>query len=169
MDVTTWLAICGTIMGAVALGWNISRDLRDRAKLVVDAFIGKRVPMGESSRVDALHDEFIMTVTNVGRRSIWVTGWGAVRRKGTEGPPGRYVVPGALPRVLGEGEYVMEHTTDLSILSPEIARVFAWDSIGRKWNLPRRQLRKLQAQAKELALSPASRQARRSQGELDHD
>ena len=158
MDVTTWLAICGTITGAIALGWNIGRDLRDCAKLTLSAYIGKRVRIGTGElQAEDLQDRFILTMTNVGRRPIWLTSWGGMRSKSA----GKYrgflmpcrVLP-ILPRVLGEGDYCFDDTTDFSVLSRDVQEIHVTDSTYRKWRLKKKTLRRLQARAKEMGLIP---------------
>jgi hypothetical protein len=49
-----------------------------------------------------------------------------------------------LPKALKEGENAVEQTGDLSLLVDGAKRIYAWDSAGKKWSLPRRKFRKLQ-------------------------
>jgi hypothetical protein len=74
MDLTTLFAFCGVILSTVALTWNIMRDLNDRARLKLDAIIGKFYP----DHTD--RDYFVITMTNIGRRPIVVKSWGYLRK-----------------------------------------------------------------------------------------
>jgi hypothetical protein len=57
-----------------------------------------------------------------------------------------------LPKALKEAEYAVEQTSDLSLLVDGAKGIYAWDSTGKKWRLPRRELRRLQREAKSCQL-----------------
>ena len=53
--------------------------------------------------------------------------------------------------MLEEGESHEELTDEpLKILGNDVKRIIAWDSAGREWKLPRKRLRELKKEAKEL-------------------
>ena len=119
---TTVAAVWGATIATIALIWNIIRDARDRGMIKVGAMIGKMYP-------DHTDREYlVITMINVGRRPVTVKGWGGMKRRDAKGLPGLVVTPRGLPRVLKEGEDHMEFTDDLSILSPEIRKIYVWDA-----------------------------------------
>ena len=137
MDVTKLLAIWGAIFSTVAIAWNIVRDVNDRGRLKIDAMIGKMFP----DHTDKNY--LVITITNIGRRPILVKGWGGMKKKAVKGARGIFIVPQGLPRMLKEGEYHTEFTEDLTILSPELEKIYVWDSTGKYWKVSRKNLRRL--------------------------
>ena len=137
MDITKFLAVWGAILSTVAITWNIIRDARDKGSLKVEAMIGKMVP----DHTD--RDYLIITITNIGRRPVLVKGWGGMKKKNVKGARGLFVVPRGLPRMLKEGEYHTEFTDDLSILSPDLEKIYVWDSAGKEWKVSRKNLNRL--------------------------
>lgn len=51
-ELTTTLATYGAILSTVAIVWNIYRDLTDRSRLQLTAFIGFVVPLVEAPKTD---------------------------------------------------------------------------------------------------------------------
>jgi hypothetical protein len=146
MDLTKILALIGTILSTVAVTWNIMRNAKDRARLKLDAMIGKISPL----HTDRTY--FTITMTNIGSRPIMVKNWGYYFKKTptdkmsaiimvNTGLPG---IPG-LPRMLKEGEFHTEFTEDLSMLESNVIKVNVSDSRGRKWCLSKKVLRRLRA------------------------
>jgi len=137
VDVTKFLAIWGAIVSSIAITWNVLRDIRDKGRLKIDAMIGKMVP----DHTD--RDYLVITITNIGCRPVLVKGWGGMKKKSTKGARGLFIVPRDLPRMLKEGEYHIEFTEDLSILSPELEKIYVWDSTGKEWRVTRKNLKRL--------------------------
>lgn len=66
MKLFPFLAVWGAIVSTIALTWNIIRDIRDKGKLKLNAFIGKMFPDPKDK------DYLVVTIANVGRRPIFV-------------------------------------------------------------------------------------------------
>jgi len=78
-----------------------------------------------------------------------------MKKKSVKGARGIFIAPRGLPRMLKEGEYHMEFTVDLSILSPELQKIYVWDSAGKEWKVSRKNLKRLFRDA-ERVTSPNS-------------
>ncbi len=142
-EATALLAVWGAVLSSVAIIWNILRDTKDKGKLKLDAMIGKFYP-------DHTDKEYlVVTMTNVGRRPLLVKGWGG-KEKGVPGGKKQYdyIIPVGLPRMLKEGEYHVEVTPDLGILSSELEYICAWDSAGKEWKVSQKKLEELVDSAK---------------------
>lgn len=135
--VTTFLAIWGAVVSTIAIIWNIRRDLADRGKLHVVCYRGHTV--GDSTAGDAKL-RLVYNVTNTGRRPILVTHIGGAFTKESH-----FIVPtrGQMPRMLQPTEYLLEYSEDLSVLERKPQALWAIDSTGKHWKIPRRQLRQL--------------------------
>ncbi|MCG3771369.1 MAG: hypothetical protein JW384_02555 [Nitrosomonadaceae bacterium] len=135
MDLTSFLAAWGALCSSAAIGWNLYRDLNDRGKLKVNCYIGKIVSQ------DGLQDEqeyLVWNVINVGRRPIMVHTIGGENQKD------HFLLPHCpLPRMLAPGEYLLEYTSDLSILGPQLKKLTVVDTTGKSYAAPHRQVRRL--------------------------
>lgn len=159
MDVTTELAIYGALVSTFALGWNTYRDLRDRAKLKVSARIsrltvdgqGRWLAITSAAHAQALPQHYIvMTVANVGRRPVVWQGWGG-RYHGWKNKQffiADQNLPNYLPKRLEEGD---SHTACTELTNFEnVRKFFMWDASGKKWKVPRRELKKLKKEAEQI-------------------
>lgn len=158
MDGTAIAAIYGAIVSTFAVGWNIYRDSRDRARLELSTMVGFLIK-GRNQQRTVSHafalktwperfkgtsPELFLTITNVGKRPVVVQGW-AIQADRQKAGSDNFLYPfTALPKSLKEGEYAVERTGDLSLLVNGAKKIYAWDSSGKKWALPRREFRKLQ-------------------------
>jgi hypothetical protein len=157
-DLTTTVAIYGALLSTIAVGWNVYRDFHDRAKLKLSTMLGH--PTESRGQVTLVSHEFaiqtwpdrfvgarpkvFVTITNVGKRPVIAQGW-AIRVDRKKTGNDNFIYPlSVLPKVLKEGEYAVESTDDLPIMTDCATGIFAWDSTGKKWRLPRRVFRKLQ-------------------------
>jgi hypothetical protein len=120
---TDILAFYGAVLSSLAITWNIYRDLTERGKLHVHCYLGKIA--GPNLPPDD-KDYLVYSVTNTGRKPIQVTHIGGARR-------GKdfIVIPRSLPKMLSPGEYVLEYTSDLSVLDTSLRFLAAWDSLNR--------------------------------------
>ncbi|MBI3933376.1 MAG: hypothetical protein HY316_01705 [Acidobacteria bacterium] len=153
VGVTDILAIYGAILASVGLGWNLYRDLLDRARLKVKANVRRIVQSADgkwySVRPDlpvvGASDQLfiVMNVTNVGRRPIQWIGWGGEYHKPVNGKKSFVIIPIELPRTLGESDWHTEHTAELNPADENLKRLFIWDSSGKNWRLSRWQMNKL--------------------------
>lgn len=158
MDGTAVAAIYGAVVSTFAVVWNVYRDSHDRARLELSTMVGFLTKGGNQHNIVAhafalekwpeqfkgSSPELFLTITNVGKRPVVVQGWAIqTDRKKTRNDNFVYK-PTTLPKALKEGEYAVERTGDLSLLMDGAKRIYAWDSAGNKWSLPRRKFRKLQ-------------------------
>ncbi len=145
MDLTPILALWGTIVSTIAITWNILRGLEDRKKLKIEANIGTILP-GDPNK-----NYFYVSMTNIGRRPVFVTGWGTDLKKEKEekGKRAVFIKARNLPKLLKDGEAHMEYIDNLSIFSRKIKNVKIWDSTGKSWKISRKNLKLLLKNAKE--------------------
>ena len=107
MSSTELLAIIGAIGSAVAITWNFIKAIQDRAKLKVTAMVGRIIPH------HADQDYLIITIINIGRRPVLVTGWGGKMKRSVKGKRVFKIIPHVPFSVFKEGEYRDEYTNDL--------------------------------------------------------
>lgn len=153
MDLTPILALWGTIVSTIAITWNILRGLEDRKKLKIEANIGTILPGNPNKKY------FYVSMTNIGRRPVFVTGWGTdlKKEKKEKGKRAVFIKARNLPKLLKDGEAHMEYIDNLSIFSRKIKNVKIWDSTGKSWKISRKNLKLLLKNAKEaLQQSQAS-------------
>ncbi|MFZ0563080.1 MAG: hypothetical protein WAM43_15800 [Terriglobales bacterium] len=163
ISITSLLAAYGAILSSVGLGWNLYRDLHDRARLKVIAHprriaqsalgdkvyaVAPRLPVVASEQLFVLMD-----VTNVGRRPVRWDGWGGKYYKPVNGKSSFLVVPKHLPKMLYEGESHCEFASDMVAGIENVKQMFVWDAAGKNWYLSRRNLKKLK---EEIAASGAA-------------
>jgi len=138
MSIIGLLAILGVCLSALAITWNILRDINDKGKLQSKVMIGRLYPDHTDKKY------LVITITNIGRRPLLVQGWGGEEKKKAKGKKRYiYIIPYGLPRMLKEGESWVERTEDLSILSSNLKRICVWDSTGKYLNVRRKDMRRL--------------------------
>ena len=132
--VTMALAIWGAVLSTAAITWNIIRDRGDRGRLEVKCYPGKLV--GGIERDEKLY--LVYHVTNIGRRDVIVTHIGGAMTDNEH-----FLVPQAkVPCTLKPGEYLSQRA-DISILDGSPKALWAIDSLGKHWQLPKKVLRGL--------------------------
>jgi hypothetical protein len=155
ITLTGLLALYGAVLSSIGLGWNLYRDLHDRARLKLTAQLRRIVPsalgggqiysvspdLPIEGRSDILY--VFMTVTNVGRRPVRWNGWGGEYSKPVNGGKSFVVVPVGLPKMLNEGESHSEFTDEVHGKIDNIRRLKVWDASGKSWYVPWRMFRKL--------------------------
>ena len=136
IDLTTILAIWGAFLSSVLAGWTLYRDLTDRGKIRLYCYVGNIIGGPESSETDYL----FWRVVNIGRGSVLVTSVG-----GALSEKNFMINPRTLPKMLVPGDYLSEYTDDLSILDKDLKYLCAWDSLGKVYKAPRKQLNRLKS------------------------
>ncbi len=129
MAVTSFLAIWGAILSTVAVTWNIIRDRNDKGKIRLTGYIGKVIPGNPEER------KLVVTITNIGRRPIRITGWGATKKKQAIDKRCLFILGRHLPVTLKEGDEVVEINDDLTLLSEDIKTLYAIDSTSKMWKM----------------------------------
>lgn len=159
-DETKLVAFYGALVATFTVGWNVYRDLHEQARLKLSTMVGHSIKNGVISHAFAIEEwpekfkniapSLYLTITNVGRRVVIVQNW-TIRTDRSKTGKDHYFYPlFALPKALKEGEYVVEHTDDLSLLLDGAKQIYAWDSCGKKWSLPRHEFRKLREEVRNI-------------------
>lgn len=149
-------------MSSVTFGWNLMRDVRDRAKLKVFIKV-RRVGVGPSGMGFAVAPDLpvagaspelylVMRVVNVGRRPMLWEGWGGRFSKPVNDRTGFTIIGEHLPKMLNERETHSEKTVLSTDWLANVDRIFMWDASGKHWGLSRRALNKLKAEAGRAAI-----------------
>ena len=163
-DITRFLALWGAILSSIGLGWNLYRDLHDRAKLKVSAGI-KRFVTGADGRAFAIAHNLpvegvsnqayvVISMTNVGRRPAMVKGWGGRYRNPVNGKRAFTIIGIDLPKMLKEGEYHFEYTDNFNAVGENVKSLYVWDSSGKEWRLPKRELENLKQEVRTIQRAP---------------
>lgn len=150
MTVTTFLAVYGSMLSSVTLGWNFYRDYLDRPRVNVPASIS-RYGIGEDGRPflsapdlnianTSSKPVLAITAANVGRRPVKLRGWGGKWKPSptkslVPDRPMFTVIPLGLPKVLDESDDHTELTDEVDIVD-RAENMFVFDSAGRHWYLP---------------------------------
>jgi hypothetical protein len=165
-NLTTFFAIYAALLSSFTFGWNIFRDLLDKAKLKVSARLGRLARNEVTGQYYAVNPDIpvhgaseqlfvFVDVTNVGRRPVRWDGWGGKHSKKEAGKDSFSVIPLALPKMLNEGDSHVEWTPELHGNMDNVREIFVWDASGKHWHLSNRHLKKLKEQVrKQLASGP---------------
>jgi hypothetical protein len=142
--VTTFLAIWGALLSTVLAAWNIYKDIRDRGNIRVEAYLTEWEEKDEETgKLDTKY-EVEITLTNIGRRPVIVTSIGVrrdSRRLKSRGFSEMYFDVRILPKSLDPGEFVsIERDKLFFLVDSEYDRLFARDSLGRYYFLPKAEL-----------------------------
>jgi len=150
---TRVLAIWGAFLSSVGLGWNLYRDLIDRARLKPEAYVRRIVQAGGSGWYAARPDLelegasekvfVVMNVINRGRRQIVWQGWGGKHHKRPGLKEGFVIIPRNLPKLLRDGETHSDFTDALISRIEDVKELFVWDATGKKWHITKRNFREL--------------------------
>jgi hypothetical protein len=173
------VATLSLVVAAVALVWNIKNYYRDRARLKIEAMVGRIFPppmdprlvnvinsgagptlhkyapdllkeLLENSRMDTDKPLLIITLTNEGRRPILAQKIGFELKNRIDGAIGGILLTRFLPKKLEESESVTEWTDSMEFLTKNLKKISAWDSTGKEWRLPENSLKSIIRQADEL-------------------
>jgi hypothetical protein len=164
-SVTTFLAIWGALLSSATFGWNLRRDLSDRARLQLTARVRKLVVGADgqwfaaspNADVHPATDELyvVMSVVNVGRRPVQWQSWGGCYRRTVNNKTGIFIVGRDLPKMLNEGESHQELTVlgaDLLPANDKVKTLSVSDASGKEWKLSWWQMRKLRNEAKQFGI-----------------
>ena len=164
VSLTSVIAFYGAVLSSIAFGWNLYRDLRDRARLRIKIHIrravqspdGKWYQVSPDLPVQAASEKLylVATVTNIGRRPVKWTGWGGKYHKPEDGKKGFRIIPSVLPVILKEGDSCTEMTDDLSPAGENVKALFIDDAADKCWYLARSDLRKLKEERRKWAGKP---------------
>ena len=161
LTITGLLAHYGAVLSSIALGWNLYRDLHDRAKLKLVAHLRRIASSAVGPQRYAVTPDLpvagksqavyiFLDVTNVGRRPVKWVGWGGEYKQpaASSGKLSFVVIAIDLPKMLAEGESHSEFTDNLHTEMENVKKIFLWDASGKNWNLSRRELKKLKEEVR---------------------
>jgi len=131
---TIFLAVWGAIVSTFVLGWNVFRDLSDRGKIKISCFIGN----GVGSLVSTEKNVLVYTITNVGRKPIYIKLIGGAFKK-----KHFLISTQQIPKMLLSGEYIVESTEDLSMFERDLKHLWVIDSLDKHWKISKKNLRLL--------------------------
>jgi len=147
----------GAILSSIVFGWNLYRDLRDRARLKITAHVRRIIQSADGRWYSVAPDlqvagasaqlYVVVNVTNVGRRPIQWVGWGGRYRTPVNRKDSFAIIPIALPKMLGEGDSHSEFTENLNPADENVKRLFIWDASGKDWHLSWRAMKKLKQES----------------------
>lgn len=158
MSLTTILAAYAAILSTIGIGWHFYRELSDRTRVKISVSLVRLTPgsdgrqfslfpAGENAGADA---DVLIKITNAGRRPVTLQGWGGEWKTPENGRAKFTVISQGLPRILNGHESHREFTPDLSVVSPNIKSLFIWDSSGKNWYVPPKELRDVVEQAQQI-------------------
>ncbi len=159
LGATDILAIYGAVLASITFGWNLYRDLQDRARLKATAHV-RRIVQSEDGTWYAVKPDLqvagaseqlfvVVNVTNIGRRPLRWEGWGGKYRTPVNGKKSFVIIPRYLPKMLNEGESHSEYTEELNPRWQNLKKLTVWDASGKNWYVPRRELKALRRQLRE--------------------
>jgi hypothetical protein len=151
MNWALFLAIWGAVLSTLLAVLSFCRYSGDRARVKVKATFVKMIP-------DSTERTYLaITMTNVGRRPVYITACAGRFRKGH--PGGRYAVilPASLPKMLNEGEAHTEYATDFSFIGSDLDTILVEDSTGKHWRISRANLKELLREAPTHLQAPRPR------------
>jgi len=132
--VTIILAIWGAIVSTIVIIWNIYNSLKDKGKLKVDCYIGNQVIEGVGIVKKQL---LVWNITNIGKREIIISHIGGKLSKSD------FILStrNQMPHKLRPGEYILEYSNDLSILSDDKLKLLVLDTLGNEYSPKKKRLR----------------------------
>jgi hypothetical protein len=164
MSLTTGLAIYAAILSSIGVGWNVYRELSDRARVKVLVSLmristgtdGRQFAVAPHSTIEdanaAVH--VVVKMTNAGRSPVLLQGWGGEWKIPENGKDKFVVISQGLSRMLNGHESHQEFTPDLLVVSSNIKALYAWDSSGKNWYVSNKELREAGEQARKLVSAP---------------
>lgn len=150
------LGIYGAIAATLTAGWNIWSGLRDRGHLKLELQL-RRFELNEirepiEKPVDSLKGgELHLTAVNVGRRPIRPDAWRGIPRRRLRGAADIISGEAMCRRPLNETEHCSVRCKDfVGAFTSGLRRMYVTDSSGRRWNVPRKNLRAIAKRIKAL-------------------
>ncbi len=141
MQASDVISVVALGISAVTLGWTMFRDMTDRGRLKVHCYVGNVV---HPNSVDWDKRTYLVwVVTNNGSRPVMLEKVGGER---TTDPKYWFLMPPLrgdyLPKMLQPGE-VHFSLGDPKALSADLVGLWALDTLGSYYQVPRKQVRKL--------------------------
>lgn len=142
---TAGLALYAAVVSTVNAAWSIRAGLRDRAHVRLSVMLAQR--LGDPSGKRRL----MLTMTNVGRRTVTIGKWGGTYRRPRKEGSDFFTLAAGLPRELKESEQHHEFTDELSELAQHgLKALWIYDTAGRRWSVPKRQVKRVEQEIRAL-------------------
>lgn len=137
--ITLILAVWGAILSSIAIVWNLYKDIKQRRRLRVSCYIAYiMAPSGKKDNTPYL----IWHITNIGIEPVVLTHIGGGRNgKHKKFMLRKTITP--LPMTLKPGEYVIESSTNLTLLNDNLKFLSAIDSLNKIYKASHKQVREL--------------------------
>lgn len=126
LSLTQILAIYGSLLATLNLGWLIYKEITNRSKLKVICYFGEILGDPQLSGIQLS----IIKATNVGKQPIYLAQFGGGFEKS------HFLIPNQnIPRFLNPGEYQSAYIAASEIFNRDIQFLGAWDSMDRIWKV----------------------------------
>ena len=140
MSATLIIAVFGAVLATATLIWNIYRDgFRDRARLRVFPAINEVMDW------EIEHDVLTIDVRNIGGKPLILT------HICLEGQTAYIFNDHTLPKKLGPGEIHISFCRKYEPFAKGLSRIYVIDSLGKKFDAPRKETKKVEAHIQSLA------------------
>ncbi|SRR6266571_3157160 len=146
--VTIALAAYGALLSTIIAVWNVYREVTNRGRLRVRVSIANKFAVGVGTIAT---NKLWYKVTNVGRQPIWLTQIGGGLRNGMHfliDVPAQFLVK------LEPGQTFDDASSDATNLKADgpdrVTFLCAWDTVDKVHKLPRRRLRALLKEIRQL-------------------
>lgn len=156
LEITTLsIAIWGAVLSTIAFGWNIFRAVTHHGKLRVSCY--RAIIIGVGYRDEKTYLAY--NITNIGKEPVLVTHFGGTIKDPKHNAFCITPESGEIPKMLQPGEQIFLKTNiDLmkEFLNETLLTLNVTDSLGRKFNCPKRDIKKILKEEKEANQSTHS-------------
>lgn len=135
---TLFIALYGAVVSTVALIWGIHRDASNRGHLRLRCYIAETCSSKSLSTRSVPMLAF--DIVNPGSKPIMLAQIGISCSDGRQGIVGTRV---PLPKLIAPQERIIEYAADLVVLDQNPKSLWVMDSVGKKYRLSRRHLKRL--------------------------
>lgn len=135
--ITLCIAIWGAALSSITFISNLYKDFAKKGRLSVTCYIGNIIHAGIGADPT---NYLVWRITNIGGEPVVLTHIGGSFKNGHDF---MIVTRTTLPMTLKPGEYVIEHSADLSALDSKLESLWASDSLGRTFKAKQKQVREL--------------------------
>lgn len=138
----------GAVLSTIAFVWNIIREVKQRGKLRVHCYRGIIVSPGYIDEKTYL----IYSITNTGKEPVTITNFGGTIKDTKYNAFCITPEAGELPKKLLQGEQVILKTdieTSKHLLDDNLLTLNATDTLNRKFNCSKKDLKKIIREQKE--------------------
>lgn len=110
------------------------------------------------------HEVIAIEIANVGHQPVVIQGIASDSGK-KKGGTGHLLTCRHIPKRLEVKDYLVESATDFGFIGAGVKRIYAWDSEGHEWELPRKNFDRIRETAiqKGLLKASAGRRFRRNE------